>query len=48
MGLNKILPRDFTFKYRGKKTTTKTTTNKKMAPGELTPRANKLLYLFEK
>ena len=27
-------------------TTTKTTTNKKIAPGELTPRATKTLILF--
>ena len=31
-----------------KKTTTKTTTNKKIAPGALTLRANKLLYLLKK
>ena len=29
-----------------KKTTTKTTTNKKIAPGALTPRATKTLILF--
>jgi len=34
------------FKGSGKKTGTKIGTNKKIAPGELTPRASKTLILF--